>query len=197
MTDDMKEALLTYRRPNGSVNVSSGVGDDLWHLLGKYYLNSSSYTTYDRREWKQTMNKLVKKLEIAFRRNVDTDAIHRKKVDRHLRMFQSAVDKGPEAEPQAIVQLACLAFELMGGMPDNRKVEHATHESDFDLKRFRTVRYLQTPGQKARLILDTAGWDMFKDDYSRDEIEGEYYGRPEKFLAWYKENFPKAYVKLF
>lgn len=198
MTDNMKDALLAYRRDNGSINVPAFITDDLWHILGKFYSQSSSSTPYKALKWKTAMKKLITKLEIAIKRNVDTDAIHRQKIDRHVRLVKKAIHAGTEAEPQVIAELLFLAFELIGGMPKNTEVEHASKKSYFDLRRHRTIHYLQSPEQKARLILDTSGWKMFNEHYSISEIEDEYYGKDKvKFLEWFKQKHPAVYAKLF
>lgn len=198
MTDNMKDALLAYRRDDGSINVPAFITDDLWRVLGKFYSQSSSSTPYSASKWKRAMKKLITKLEIAIKRNVDTDAIHRQSIERHVRLVKEAIHAGTEAEPQVIAEVLFLAFELIGGMPKNTEVEHASKESYFDLRRHRTIHYLQSPKQKARLIFDTAGWKIFNKHYSRREIEDQYSGKDSvKFLAWFKQTHPAAYAMLF
>lgn len=196
--DDMKDALRAYRRSDGSVNVPAFISDDLWHVLGSFYSQSSSRTTYDADKWKNAMKKLVRKVEIAIKRNIDTDAIHRGRIDRHIRRIKEAIDAGQESELQAIAELLFLTFELMGGMPNNREVKHATKEGYFDLRRHRTVHYLQSPAQKAALVLDAAEWGMFKEHLSVRDIADQYWGKDKvKFLAWFKEKYPAVYAQLF
>lgn len=196
MTDNMKDALLAYRRDDGSINVPAFITDDLWHVLGKFYSQSSSSTIYNAVKWKKALKKLIKKVEIAVDRNVDTDAIHRQKIDRHVRLAKEAIHAGMDSEPQVIAELLFLTFELIGGIPKNTEVEHASKESYFDLRRHRTIHYLQSPEQKARLIVDTAS--MFNKHYSRSEIEDQYFGKDTvKFLSWFKQKHPAVYAMLF
>jgi hypothetical protein len=200
MMDDMKDQRLTYRRKDGRINVAVHTEDDLRYVLGGYYDQCHS-RSFNETEWKKIVRKLVGKLEIAIKRNVDTDRVHKQDISRHVRLIREAVSAKPMAEPQVIVKLICLAFELMGEMPCNKRVEHAREERYFDLNRHRTVRYFQTPRQKAKLIVHCAEVGRFKKVYGKDDIESKWYGEfdqdPVRFLDWYKTTYPKLYAELF
>jgi hypothetical protein len=200
--DYMKDALRTYRRKQGSINVHAGATGRIAAILGKHYAQSSSSMTYSSAEFKRTLTNLVAKLKIAVKRNVFTDGVHHKHIDQLLKQIQEGIEGYPEAEPQALLYLIFLAFELMGDLPNN-KTRLSTRENNFSLNGFRTVRYLQTPHQRAALIYATARWRSFS-EYSSDkagqEIEDRYFAHyrdPDDFLKWFKGKYPSVYAEMF
>lgn len=190
---------LGYQPTGNRVVVSIAMEDMLRFVLGRGYDHCHS-RSFSRAEWKRVVAKLVSKLEIAISKNVETDGIHRLSIRYQLERAKDALKARPTAEPQLSVALICLCFELMGDLPDNRKV-NKTQETNFELHRHRSVYYLQQPRQKAKLILHTANWEQFKKRYKASDIESKWYcdydQDPQKFLDWYKATYPDVYAELF
>lgn len=201
--DYMTDALTTYRLEKGKINVTAGVTDRIAAVLGHHYVQSSGFAKYDSAKWKTTLKNLVAKLEIAVRRNVSTDGVHRQEIEHMIQEIKAGIKEYPETEPQAIVYLIFLAFDLMGDLPNNG-TKRNTRENDFDLGRFRSIRYDQTTPQKARLILYLARWGTLKEylsDVSDQElraIESQYHRqKTDDFLKWFKGKYPTVYAELF
>jgi hypothetical protein len=194
------EDITSKRTETNKVKLSFFAEDMLRHILGNYYTNWHGYELTER-EWKHILSKLVAKMEIAIEVNLLTDNIHYKRINFQLDCMKGCLSEKGNADPEHVIALIGLCFELLGGLPDNRRRKHANKKNYFDLSAKRSVHFIQSLRQKARVILQSAWYEPFKDFYSHGDIHDKYYldfgCRSQEFIDWYKTEFPQLYAKLF
>lgn len=194
------EDIISKRTVKNKVKLSFFAEDMLRKILGGYYTNWHGYELTER-EWKRILRKLVAKIEIAIEANILTDHIHRKRITFQLECMKRCLAEKGNTDPENIIALISLCFELIGGLPDNRQRQHANKKNYFDLSAKRSVHFLQSLRQKVSVILESAWHDPFKDFYSHDDLHDKFYldfgCRSQEFVEWYKAEFPKLYAKLF
>jgi len=194
------EDIISKRTATNKVKLSFFAEDMLRYILGGYYTNWHGYELTER-EWKHLLNKLVSKIEIAIEVNLITDHIHSKRINFQLECMKRCLAEKDNTDPEHVIALIGLCFELLGGLPDNRQRKHANKKKYFDLSAKRSVHLMQSPRQKVRVILESARHEPFKDYYSHDDIHDKFYldfgCRSQEFIGWYKTEFPQLYAKLF
>lgn len=188
------------RTTTNKVRLSFFAEDTLRFILGGFYTNWHGYELTER-EWKHILKKLLSKIEIAIKRNLSTDYLHRKKIKFKLDCMRRSINHKGNTDPEHIIALSGLCFELLGGLPDNRERKHASKEQYFDLSPMRSVHFIQSLGQKVRVIFESAWHEPFRNFYSYNDIFEKFWsdfgGKPQAFVDWYKSQYPELYAMLF
>ncbi|MFN0158834.1 MAG: hypothetical protein ACKVRP_12275 [Bacteroidota bacterium] len=103
-----------------------------------------------------------------------------------------------QTDPEVLMALFGLCFELVGGLPDNRSKRIVKIDShNFRQGRFRTAFYTHDVLQKYKLIMRSALNEEFKRFYSIDDLEDHFKGDIRDFVEWFRQTHPTAYALLF
>jgi hypothetical protein len=192
--------LTSFRTKENKVSVSFFAEDMLRYILGSYY-NHLHGAELSERQWKHILKKLLSKIEWAIENNLYTDGIHKKKIDFQLNCLKQSVEDKDNTDPEIVIALISLCFELIGSLPDNRDRLHANKKGHFKLSRRRSIQYIQYPRQKVSVIIDSSWYEPFKDFYTYNDILSkfalEFSNNALNFLSWYKAEYPKLYAMLF
>ncbi len=156
--------------------------------------------------WKRHISRVLKSLRKAVITNV-------KLSDRYQqRILTGICDNGLKTLKDAktihqinfalIICLVRLVFSLLGRMPNYYNRRLVTSRHDWDLSGHRTLIYVQNERQKANLIRSLSEEGPYVSRFSKsDELfhkyVGDYRGKPEAFVNWFKQNYPDIYVELF
>jgi hypothetical protein len=105
-------------------------------------------------------------------------------------LFKASSSK-ENTDPQYILALVAIIFELLGGIPYYGDRSKLNKKNDFSLNALRTIHYLQDDYQKACTIMKASG-SKIKDVYMFN-----YHDKPKEFIKWYKEKYPKEYLEIF
>ena len=130
--------LTSIRTTDNKVKLSFFAEDSLRYILGSYYDRWHGYTLNEK-EWKHLLDKLISKIEIAINLNLSTDGIHREDIEFYLDSLKRNIKDKTNTDPEIIIALVDLCFELLGGMPDNTNNKHANKEKHFNLKNKRSL----------------------------------------------------------
>ncbi len=194
------EDIITKRTAKNKIKLSFFAEDMLRRILGGYYTNWHGYELTEK-QWKYVLRKLLMKIEIAIEANIVTDHIHHNRIAFQLGCMKRCLIEEGNTDPENVIALIGLCFELIGDLPDNRHRKHANKKEYFSLSDKRTVHFLQSIRQKVNIILESAWYEPFKDYYSHGDLHDKFrldFGcRPREFVEWYKTEFPKLYTKLF
>jgi hypothetical protein len=194
------EDIISKRTAAKKVKLSFFAEDMLRKILGSYYTNWHGYELSER-EWKSLLKKLVSKIGMAIEVNVVTDYIHFKQINLQLECIKRCITEKDNTDPENIIALIGLCFELLGGLPDNKHRKYANKERYFDSSIKRSMHFIQNPSQKARVILESAWYEPFKNYYSHDVIHDKFFLDfgcvSQDFINWYKAEFSQLYATLF
>jgi len=196
----MMKNLTSFRTEENKVSVSFFAEDMLRYILGSYY-NHLHGTELSERRWKHIIGKLLTKIEWAIDVNLYTDGIHKNKIDFQFNCLKQSAKQKENTDPEIIIALISLRFELIGSLPDNRDRLHANNKSHFNLSKRRSIQYIQNYSQKVSVIIDSSWYKPYKDFYTYNEILSKYAlecsSNARDFLNWYKTEYPKLYSMLF
>lgn len=159
-----------------------------------------------RSTWKKDLLKVAKYIKRAVLLNVETDAIHRKKVlatcDALLQDLGAASTINA-ANAAVIEHLIRLVFLLLGNMPDHWRRRSPYSDSFWKLNGHRTLHYSQSVEQKVATLINAV------DIQKRVEVPLEehpnlheafylgFKGNSSEFLTWFKNKYPAAYCEVF
>ncbi len=159
-------------------------------------------------DWKKHILKAVKAIRKSILANIDTtDEFHKNKL---LELCNQATQRIKEAKRKDQINLSAIecfiriTLELMGGMPYHWEMRVVNRLQDWKLNRHRKLAYLQTPNQKANLILYLTNWPPYCDRFS-DKEKGELFhkfrydfeGDGNRFIEWFKQKHKDIYLELF
>src|SRR5690242_4408816 len=113
----MSIELRSTRKPSGEIVLSIPAEDVLRHLLGKRY-TSIHGVPQNEKKWRHILKRLTEVLTKSLDMNISTDAIHKKQIARYLYILDSSVDSSGNTDPEIILALVGLCFELLGGPLD-------------------------------------------------------------------------------
>jgi hypothetical protein len=152
--------------------------------------------------WREICAKLVKHLERYIDVNLDTDKLHRRRIEFQIAQLQEALNKKVhlEREPRLIGAFLTICLLLLGDTPNHYNKKTVNRPEYFRLKGFRTVLYHQTPFQKVALVLKEAengAIEGVKPDEARHFRRQAQKLGSRKFLNWLQTEHPKAYQNLF
>ena len=194
------EDIISIRNAKNSAKISFFAEDILRNILGDYYTNWHGYELKER-EWKALLEKLCSKIEIAVKQNIRTDYIHSERIKYYVESIRRSIVDKRNTDPEIIFALIGLSFELLGGLPENKRRNHANKIRYFDLTSKRSIKILQNEKQKVNVILESSWYKPFSEHYTIENIADKYHSffssDAEEFLQWYKNEFPQLYAKLF
>jgi len=166
-------------------------GDQMSHTHGKMRQNN----------WEKILKKITDTLRNAISKNLHSDEFHHWRIKLYLDHLDEACKSNYNSDPEFILSLTGLVFELLGGTPDNTGRRRLNKKDEFRLNNLRTSYYIQTPLQKVETILTASQYSPYCDFHSHTELFQkyvlEYNGKPDEFLTWYKGKYPDVYMKIF
>jgi len=185
------------RDEKGYVRLSMVAESLLMSLLGaRYYPIHGAWLRPEK--WNKILHRLVEALERSVSLSLDTDFRHRAEIERYLYIAKQGLNQKGNTDPEILLALLGVCFELLGGLPDNsRKTIVNRHANNYRTDAFRTVHYVRNSAQKARLIMLSARYEEFRQHYSERDLRDHYKGDPVEFVSWFREAYPEAYGRLF
>jgi hypothetical protein len=156
-----------------------------------------------RAQWRHLLKRLLAELDAYLEENVDTDDLHRLMLSSGLFAAHEALSD-EEFWPGYIEGLVRFALLLMGDYPDHRRRRGGRKkEEHYRLRRFRSVQYSQTPGQRLYTLFAAGNVEFpglsknprdamaeFRDMFGYSKTYRE-------FLRWYRRQYPQDYTLLF
>lgn len=154
-------------------------------------------------EWRRTLQKVIDELDRYVEANVDTDDLHGLMIASGLYAASEAL-KEEEFWPGYAEGITRLALLLLGDYPDQRRRKRGRKPDGFyDLSRFRSVHYHQSPAQKLYTLLAAGrlqGLKLSKDPrdaMSEFRAQAGYQASYKEFFRWYRRRYPADYAALF
>lgn len=168
----------------------------------KYHGDTGHKTISD---WKGRLMKIIGSIENGIRYNVDSDEFHKEKLNLFCEIARKEIKNCNDINQINTKTIYCLVniiFYLMGDMPDNWDLKSTNKINHWKLDNNRTLYYMQTPKQKANLILHLSTKSGYSDilpeyselfkkrfyDFNKDDT---------KFIEWFKKTYTTAYMKIF
>lgn len=191
--------IESVRRDMDTVEISLTSEEHLLRVLGHsmHYIHGKK----SQKTWKKLIKRIVKTIRKVIELNVNSDNFHKLRLEYHLESVEEACRSKFNVDPQIILSLTEIIFELLGNEPDYSRRSRLTRKSDFLLNKLRTLHYTQTPNQKVDTIIEASRYEPFCKDHKSDELFQEYVTNfkcnPDGFIEWYKSEFPNNYIKLF
>jgi hypothetical protein len=170
----------------------------LWKLFGKRMINIHGRCSEHR--WKSYLSKIGRSIEKSIELNIISDNFHKNQLYLHAAYIRELSKSKEIIDPEIVYHLTAIIFQLLGGSPDHRDRSVVNQRDDYILRHMRTLYYSQTLPQKAKTILMASKCKPFSDYHKYDELEDKYYEfsrNSEEFINWYKDKYPKAYLKIF
>lgn len=193
----MEFIQYSVRESDGKVKFSIPAEDQLRKLFGKNF-NGFHHAIFDSIKWKNICSRLINTLDRCIAVNLDTDRLHKEQINRYIMIAKRGLEMDENTDPNTIFALFGICMELLGGSPDNRhKLIINNHRNNFYTGTYRSINYSILPMQKLRIIMKSAHYDEFKKYYSLEDLNILYEDNPQEFLNAFKENYPKAYAKIF
>jgi hypothetical protein len=181
----------------------------LSRLLGKARTHGLAGALQDDRTWRRFLVRRLEHLRRYVATNLGfTDAVHRDQVERVLASLVDRSRMAPSVlrEQALVTGLLELCQELLGGLPDHWDRRAVSTPRRFVLDRHRSISYVQSVRQRARLIADWCGRypppppltdrqaKEAADRYHRLVSPRRRYG---EFVEWFRTTHPEAYGGLF
>ena len=189
----------TVRRDMDTIEISLSSRDFLCSLFG----NPMSHTRGKMRQnnWEKILKKITSTLKKAISKNLHSDEFHKWRINLYLANLEESCKSNYNSDPEFILSLTGLIFELLGRTPDNTGRRRLNKKDEFRLNNLRTPYYLQTPYQKVETILEASQYKPCCDFHDRTELFQKYMlkynGNPTGFLEWYKGKYPEVYMRIF
>jgi hypothetical protein len=151
--------------------------------------------------WKKVLKKITAALKKSIKMNINSDGFHERRLNLHIEQLEDACKSKNNVDPEIILTLTGIIFELLGGTPDYSARNRLNKKTDFTLNKLRSLNYIHTPYQKVCTILEASRYLPFSDLHKYRDLFQEYVtnfnGNPNGFLNWYKEEYPEIYIELF
>jgi hypothetical protein len=181
------------------VEISQSTIDFFFSIFGR----STKYSRgkYSQKEWKKILNRNSSILKKSVDKNINSDGFHKWRVDLYLEQLQDACKSKHNVDPEIIVLLTSIIFELLGGVPNYRGRYRLNKKDDFKLNQLRSLDYRQSPYQKFCTIIEASRYKPYCDYHKYEDLYQkyiyEYNGDPVGFIKWYKTKYPEAYANIF
>ena len=175
---------------------------DLFGKLNYHgYVGSVSVTT-----WRKDLLKTTRYIRKAIEINVHCDSGHKHRL---LEACDRLLEHLGKAKTIAAIHAVMFEYQtriiflLLGNMPDHWRIRSPYSSKFWQLDGHRTLQYQQSASQKAYLLINLV--DIRKQlsvepkDYH--DLHDAFYrgcnGDPDKFLEWFKSEFPVEYCSVF
>jgi hypothetical protein len=166
-------------------------GQPMAHIHGRHSIKT----------WKKILTRLTKSIEKAIKINVQSDGLHLRRLEKFTRQLTRACKEKDVGQPDLILPLVGIIFELLGGMPDYRDRARINRTGDYVLCHLRELQFKQNDYHKMRTILEASRQEPFCRYHNYDDLEEVYTSEcnstPAEFIMWYKQTYPRAYLQLF
>jgi len=173
-------------------------------LFGK--LNYHGYVgSVGKTTWKKDMQKIIKYIKKTILLNVHSDNYHKSKLMRICDELTEKIKKSKRIEEVNILiiqEFTRLIFNLLGNMPDHWRRRQPYKDLYWTFDGHRSLCYTQNTAQKVGLILSLefhGEIDIALEEYnSLNEVLGfKFRNDKDKFLSWFKKNYPSQYCDMF
>lgn len=157
-------------------------------------------------EWKRNLLKIVKAIEKSVSQNVNfTDEYQRAEVYTILQQLKSKVSASKsinQTNHDTILGFTKIIFNILGRVPYNWEKKNTSKKELWKLNDFRTLGYTQNYTQKANLIIHLSEYVDYNEGLppKRDlqkKLYMELNSNDFEFVEWFKECYPKTYLKIF
>lgn len=181
------------------VDISIASEEYLLRLFGKPMLYIHGIRSSKR--WKGILQKLSKAINKSIKLNVNSDGLHKNQIYKYLGQLETACKATKINQPDVILPLTGIIFELMGQTPNYRNRVRINRKTDYSLQDLRTLQYTQSDSQKTQTILESSHYKPFCDTHKHidlfDIYVSNFNGKPSEFIVWYKQKYPEIYLQLF
>jgi hypothetical protein len=154
-----------------------------------------------QKNWEKILKRITSSLRESIAKNLNSDEFHKWRINLYLDQLDEACDSEHNTEPEFILSIIGLIFELLGGTPNNAGRRRLNRKDEFKLNNLRSLIYIQTPSQKVETILEASRYEPYCDFHKRTDLfqryMTKYNGNPTGFLEWYKGKYPDVYIKIF
>lgn len=157
-------------------------------------------------EWKNILKKLFNSLEKHIEANIQDDPDQVQELKKNIKLIKSTLRKNKTINEMTVSSLRVLfdiSFQLLGDKIDNRDKSIVNHKSHYKLNQKRTLNYNSDSLQNFWKIYDKAGTAQYLDagfpDKRRliDLFRTKFKNNSDKFLEWFKVNYPDLYIQSF
>ena len=146
----------SLRLDSNKVALSVAAESLLCCLLGESMVNIHN-GTLKQQEWMNILKKISGAIERAIEQNIISDEYHKSRIMVHKDILIKASSSKENTDPQYILALVAIIFELLGGIPYYGDRSKLNKKNDFSLNALRTIHYLQDDYQKACTIMKASG----------------------------------------
>ncbi len=187
------------------IHLSSEFEDLLSIINGK--TNHHGDTGFkNSRQWGKRLTIILSSIEKSIVQNIaTTDETHKNDL---LWLCSEAKGKITSSKnidqinQDTIYYLVKLIFNLLGNMPDHWDLKKVNNRKHWDLNEYRSICYTQDSKQKKDLVLKLANQtnhdlELPEITVLEDKLYKDFKGNEIKFILWFKEYYPEAYLKIF
>lgn len=179
------------------------------HLLNRVFGRNRYHGAagnHDKTSWKNILTKLFTSLEKHIDANIQDDIEQENKLKQNIDTMKSVLHRNEsinELNIHSVRVLFDICFQLLGDKIDNTDKKIVNHSSHYKLDKKRTITYHSNNLQKFKIVCSKAGTAKFLDagfpnkndlwDLYLDEMNNN----PDKFIKWFKDEYPNLYLTLF
>jgi len=196
--------MKTEHTLNDEIYVGIDFETLLFSLFGKayYHKDSGNMAIFD---WKKRLIKIISSIEKGIKYNVNSDTYHKDKLYLFCEKAKNEITKSNninQINTETIYCLVTIIFYLFGDMPNNTNLKITNKINHWKFDENRTLYYTQSPTQKANLILNlsiNSSYSNILPEHSElfKKRFDEFYKNDIKFMEWFKETYPAAYMEIF
>jgi hypothetical protein len=154
-----------------------------------------------QQNWEKILERITSTLKKSIAKNLNSDEFHKWRINLYLDQLDEACKSKHNTDPEFILSLTGLIFELLGRTPNYSGRRRLNKKNDFKVNDLRSLCYQQAPSQKVETILEASRYKPYSNFHARTELFQKYMtkfnGNPTGFLVWYKGQYPEAYSKIF
>lgn len=189
----------SVRRDMSTLEISLSADCFLSRVFGKSM--SGKCGKMRQRNWEKILERITSSLRDSIAKNLNSDEFHKWRINLYLDQLDETCNSKNNTDPEFILSLTGLIFELLGDTPNNTGRRRLNRKDEFKLDNLRSPYYIQTPSQKVETILEASRYEPYCDFHTRTDLfqryMTKYNGNPTGFLEWYKVKYPNVYIKIF
>lgn len=182
---------------------------DFEHLLSNLYGKSTTHGIVgmkDKTTWLKTILKVLSSIEKAINQSIETNDInHKNELSFLCYKTKENVEKASNINSinlEVISGLVKIIFILLGQMPNNWFKKIVNRPDSWKLNDFRTIIYTQNYTQKANLIIYLSDKSAYNEGLPHKNdlnliLYKDFQNNNQKFVDWFKQNYPNNYLKMF